>query len=212
MPSSSRRDWLEYEGVEPPKKEKSSTVYFVGCTTSFSSVLMPIAHAVTSILEAAGEDWMMLPDEWCCGSPLIFAGQTERLRDFVLKNIRAIEATGAKQVVFNCPSCYRRFKEEYPKILGRKLPFALKHIVELANDYVKAGRLRPAQQLEETVTYHDPCELTILLGVCEEPRELLTQYATRIVEMPENRINGYCCGAGGLLKAIDAENHYRKSS
>jgi heterodisulfide reductase subunit D len=205
MPSSSRRDWLEYEEVEPPNKDNAETVYFVGCTTSYSSLLMPIAHAVTSILEAAGEDWMMLPDEWCCGSPLKFAGQTERLRDFVLKNIRAIEATGAKQVVFNCPSCYRRFKEDYPKILGRKLPFALKHIVELANEHVKAGRLRPAQQLEETVTYHDPCELTRLLGVCEEPRELLAQYATRIVEMPETRMDGYCCGAGGLLKAIDAE-------
>jgi heterodisulfide reductase subunit D len=205
MPHTARREWLEYEEVEAPQKEKADVLYFVGCTTSYSGILMPIANAVTSILDAAGEDWTMLEDEWCCGSPLKFAGQTEKFHDYVTKNVESIEATGAKLVVFSCPACYRRFKQEYHKALGKPLSFDLKHIVELANDYVKEGRIKPVEKLSETITYHDPCELTRLLGLIDEPRALLDAFAINVVELPENKVDGFCCGAGGLLKAIDAD-------
>lgn len=205
MPHTSRREWLEYEGVTAPITETADVVYFVGCTTSYSGLLMPIATAVSSLLEAAGEKWMLLDDEWCCGSPLKFAGQIEQYKDFVAKNVEAIEATTAKRVVVNCPSCYRRFKEDYPRILGRPLGFELVHIVELVNEYVKDGRLKPTSKLEATVTYHDPCELSRLIGVYNEPRNLLSEWVTSFVEMPENKVNARCCGAGGMFKAIDPE-------
>jgi heterodisulfide reductase subunit D len=205
MPHAARLEWLEYEEVEAPKNEKADILYFVGCTTSYSGILMPIAHAVTTILDAAGEDWTLLKDEWCCGSPLKFAGQTEKFHDFVMKNIKDIEATGARLVVFSCPACYRRFKQEYHKVLGKPLSFELKHIVELVNDYIKEGKLKPFEKLDETITYHDPCELSRLLGLYDEPREILNAFTTNVVELPENKDNGFCCGAGGLLKAIDAD-------
>jgi heterodisulfide reductase subunit D len=205
MPHALRREWLYYEIVEAPQKEKADVVYFVGCTTSYSGILNPIAHAVTSILYSADEDWMMLKDEWCCGSPLKFAGQTEKYKDFVAQNVEAIEATNAKRVVFNCPSCYRRFKEDYPKILGRPLRFELVHIIELIDEYVNEGRIKPAQKLEATVTYHDPCELSRLLGKYEEPRRLLTDFVTTFIEMPENKVNARCCGAGGMFAAINTD-------
>ena len=205
MPHASRREWLDYEDVEAPKKEKADVLYFIGCTTSYSGILNPISHAVTSILDAAGEDWTLLKDEWCCGSPLKFAGQTEKFHDFVMKNIKDIEATGARLVVFSCPACYRRFKQEYHKVLGKPLSFELKHIVELVNDYIKEGKLKPVEKLDETITYHDPCELSRLLGLYDEPREILNAFTTNVVELPENKDNGFCCGAGGLLKAIDAD-------
>jgi heterodisulfide reductase subunit D len=209
MPHASRLDWLEYEEVEAPEKEKADVVYFVGCTTSYSGILNPIAHAVTSILDAAGEDWTLLKDEWCCGSPLKFAGQTEKYEDFVANNVEVIEATNAKRVVFNCPSCYRRFKEDYPKVLGRPLRFELVHINELVDEYVEEGRLKPPQKLEATVTYHDPCELSRLLGKYEAPRRLLNNFVTTFIEMPENKVNARCCGAGGLFAAMDTETSHR---
>ena len=205
MPHDSRREWLDYEDVEAPKKEKADVLYFIGCTTSYSGILNPIAHAVTSILTAAGEDWTMLKDEWCCGSPLKFAGQTEKYKDFVTHNVEVIESTNAKRVVFNCPSCYRRFIEDYPKILGRPLGFESVHITELVEEYVKDGRIKPTQKLETTVTYHDPCELSRLSGKYNEPRSLLDKFVTTFVEMPENKVNARCCGAGGLFAAIDPD-------
>jgi heterodisulfide reductase subunit D len=205
MPHASRLEWLDYEEVEAPEKEKADVVYFIGCTTSYSGILNPIAHAVTSILDAAGEDWTLLKDEWCCGSPLKFAGQTEKYKDFVTHNVEVIESTNAKRVVFNCPSCYRRFKEDYPKLLGRQLRFELVHIAELVDEYIKDGRIKPPQQLEATVTYHDPCELSRLLGKYEVPRSLLNKFVTTFIEMPENKVNARCCGAGGLLAAIDTD-------
>ena len=205
LPNSSRREWLEFEQVEAPKKEKADTVYFVGCTTSYSGILTPIAHAVTSIMDAVGEDWTLLDEEWCCGSPLRFAGTTGRYREFVAKHVEAIEALDAKRVVVNCPSCYRRLKYDYPRIIGRPLRFHVIHFVELVDEYVKEDRLTPVQKLEATVTYHDPCELSRLSGIYDEPRRLLTKFVTNFVEMPENKVNTRCCGAGGLLKTVNPE-------
>jgi heterodisulfide reductase subunit D len=205
MPHTARKEWIEYEEVEAPKKEKAETVYFVGCVTSYSGLMMSIAHAVASILDASGEDWMLLNEELCCGSPLRFAGTTEKYKEIAKKNIEAIEATGAKRVVFNCPSCYRRFKQDYPELIGRNPRFQSLHIIELIDQYVKEGRLKPNEKLKETITYHDPCELTRLLGIIDEPRRLLNAFAINFVELPENKVNCRCCGQGGLLGATDPE-------
>jgi heterodisulfide reductase subunit D len=205
MPKSARKEWLEYEEVEDPTKEKAEMVYFVGCVTSYSGMMMSVAHAVASILNEAGEDWTLLNEEWCCGSPLRFAGTTEQYKEFAEKNVEAIEATGAKRVVFNCPSCYRRFVQDYPELIGRKLGFQPIHIVELVDQYVKEGRFKPNEKLKETITYHDPCELTRLLDIVDEPRRVINAFASNFVEMSENKVNCRCCGQGGLLGATDPE-------
>jgi Fe-S oxidoreductase len=138
--------------------------------------------------------------------PLKFGGGTEHLREFVAHNVDKIEASGAKRVVFSCPGCYRMFKQEYPKILGRPLKFSMMHIAELANEYIKSGRLSLKDKLKEKITYHDPCELARLLGVIDEPRNALAETSTSLLELPENKINTHCCGGGGLYKGVDTEN------
>jgi heterodisulfide reductase subunit D len=187
-------------------KETADTIYFVGCTPSYTPTLRPVARAVATILNSAGEDWTILDDEWCCAIPQKFGGGTETLPDFVAHNVEAIESTGAKKVVFNCPGCYRMFKQEYPKVLGRPLKFSTIHITELVCDYITTGRLRFKEKLKEKITYHDPCELARLLGVIEAPRSVLEELSASFVELPENKLNTRCCGSGGLYKAIDLKN------
>jgi Fe-S oxidoreductase len=39
------------------------------------------------------------------------------------------------------------------------------------------------------------------MGVYEEPRKILEEIGVKIVEMPRNRENAWCCGAGGGVKS-----------
>lgn len=202
-PHAQRKNWAR--GLNVPEKS-AETFYFVGCVISYTPTLRGAATGVSKILNTVKEDWAMLGEEWCCGVPLKFGGDIERLKEFASHNVEMIESSGAKKVVFSCPGCYRMFKQVYPKVLGRPLKFSALHIIELVDNYMKTGRLSLKGKLEEKITYHDPCELARLLGITEQPRSVLTGLSTAFLELPENKLNTHCCGGGGLYKAVDTNN------
>ena len=59
---------------------------------------------------------------------------------------------------------------------------------------------------DKRVTYHDPCDLGRHCGIYEEPRETIKKFASNYVEMPSNRENALCCGAGGGVRGAFAKN------
>ncbi len=52
------------------------------------------------------------------------------------------------------------------------------------------------------VTYHDPRRLGRLWGFYDEPRETLRTSGVTVNEMPENRENALCCGAGAAVRSV----------
>jgi heterodisulfide reductase subunit D len=168
--------------------------------------MKPAAKAMASILTAAGENWTLLDNEVCCGVPMKFSGGTKDLEELMDANIKAIEATGARKIVFSCPGCYRMFKQEYAKLLGPRVK--LLHGVELVDDYIRSGKIKLAEKLKERITYHDPCELSRLAGVIDEPRRVFASITNGFVELPENKFNVACCGGGGLYKAVDLDKSF----
>jgi len=177
------------------KQKKAETVYFVGCTTSLARTR--IARANYDIMERASLDFTLLENEKCCGFPLLSAGQTELAKTFATRDVEEIEKVGAKRVIFSCPGCYRMFKKEYPRLVGR-LPFEAVHTTELYEELLDREKLPLRKQLSSTVTYHDPCHLGRHMGVYESPRKILEHIqGLRVNEMTRNREHAYCCGAGG---------------
>jgi len=104
--------------------------------------------------------------------------------------------------VFNCPGCQRAFRDDWPKITGRGAPFESLHAVEvladrLARQELTLERFRP----KTVVTYHDPCVLGRWMHIYEAPRRLLSAIpGIEFKEMPRNRRDAYCCGAGGMIR------------
>jgi Fe-S oxidoreductase len=144
-----------------------------------------------------------MAEEWCCGHPLGVGGATEGYREIAEHNVRVVENMRAKIVVSGCPGCCLAFREEYPRVLGRKPNFEVIHFTQLLDRYINEGKIR-IPKLHATATYHDPCELGRLGGVLEEPRRVLGSFIENFIEPKESGRIGRCCGAGGLLKATNS--------
>ncbi len=185
--------------------EKAETVYYMGCTEPYR--LPELAKKMVQILDASGVDYTVIhPDEWCCGSVAIRTGFLKIAKELAEHNVAAIEKTGAKNVVIHCAGCYKTFKEDYPEILGKELPFKVYHGTEFFLDLVNQGKLNLTKPVEMKVTYHDPCHLGRATEIYDPPRELIKKIpGIEFVEMKRNRENAWCCGAGGGVKAAFPE-------
>ena len=71
------------------------------------------------------------------------------------------------------------------------------HHTQLINELVAAGKLVLKGDSAGKLTFHDPCYLGRQNGVVEEPRQVLTQAGSSLVEMPRHGRKSFCCGAGG---------------
>jgi Fe-S oxidoreductase len=97
--------------------------------------------------------------------------------------------------VVQCPHCLNTLKNELPQFGGH---YEVVHHTQLFADLVRDGRLRPGRaEGLGAVTFHDPCYLARWNEESEAPRDLLRAAGVSLVEMPRNRQQGYCCGAGG---------------
>jgi heterodisulfide reductase subunit D len=198
-----RSDWVE-DLRNPPDhgylKERAEVVYFTGCVASYFPMAQQIPLALAGVFDAAQVDFTLLAEEeWCCGFPLLGAGLRDHLEDLVKHNIAAVQAKGARQVVFACPSCFQMWREYYPH------EFEIYHVTQYIHQLITSGQLA-LNQLDLTVTYHDPCDLGRGSREYDAPRQVINAIpGVKLVEPAHNREHCLCCGGGGNLEMIDSK-------
>ena len=199
-------DSLEDEAYKQHVGRPGKVLYFTGCSGSLYPQVYGIPQAFVQILEKAGEDYTLLgAKESCCGFPLIAAGEPRKVKDQMMKNLEQIAHLGVDTVVTTCPSCYHTWRDTYPEILGKENSFKVMHSSQLIAQYIREGKLE-LHELNESVTYHDPCDLGRNSGVYDEPRFVLNAIpGLNFTEMNETRETSNCCGGGGNLEAVNAE-------
>jgi heterodisulfide reductase subunit D len=100
--------------------------------------------------------------------PAAGRGQARRaLEEIKAHNLEKVAATGAKQVVFACPSCYPHLAASPTAANVEQL-----HASQLLHRMVTGGQLK-FKETKLKVTYHDPCDLGRNSGVYDEPREVI---------------------------------------
>lgn len=202
-----RAMWVEFMDDPPDdefQKEKAEVVYFVGCVSSFSPAVQKIPEEFCQILEKAGVDFTILGEnEWCCGFPMLSGGILEGARELREHNIAAVRETGAKTVVFSCPSCFHTWSHEYAADIG---DVRLVHATQFLEELIDTGKLELSKKLSGTVTYHDPCDLGRASGVYSAPRRVIQSIpGLKFVELPEADRKSLCCGGGGDVEMYDSE-------
>jgi heterodisulfide reductase subunit D len=194
------------EGID--RQAGAETVYFVGCVSAMFPMSYGIPQSFTSLLQKARLRFTTLgSSEWCCGFPLMMAGQLAQARELMAHNRGEVRSLGARRLVMTCPSCYHMWKHVYPEELGEPLGFEVLTASQLVRDLLREGSLRFGEPKRAgIVTYHDPCDLGRKGGQYEEPREVLRSVpGFTFTEMENSREHALCCGGGGDLETFSPE-------
>ena len=164
------------------------------------------------IFDAAGAKWTLSKFE--AANYGFFLGDPAKAKLIADRFMNEAKALGVKEVVITeCGHAYRVAEMFYEAWAKEKMPFKVRHILEVIDEYIKDGRIAvDPKAITERVTYHDPCQIGRNGGIYEQPRDIVKAIAPDFADMTPNRETQWCCGGGGGIVAMEEFNDVRIKS
>jgi Fe-S oxidoreductase len=185
---------LDFE-VPDARKQPVDVLWFVGDYASFDPRSQRVTRTLARVLHEAGVDFGILYDgERNSGNDVRRVGEEGLFEMLAEENIQTLSGCEFSRIVTTDPHSLNTLRNEYPELGGS---WTVLHHTALLLELIDAGRLELGRPLGHTVTYHDPCHLARMNRETDAPRQLLERLGCTLVEMPRNRDNTFCCGAGG---------------
>jgi Fe-S oxidoreductase/nitrate reductase gamma subunit len=185
---------LDFE-VPDARKQPVDVLWFVGDYASFDPRSQQVSRSIARLYRAAGVDFGILYDgERNAGNDVRRVGEEGLWEALAEENIGTLDAAQFTRIVTSDPHSLNTLRNEYPDLGG---VYDVAHHTTFLLELIESGRLDIAGRLSYTVTYHDPCYLGRHNDEYEAPRRILELLGCTLVEMPRNRDNSFCCGAGG---------------
>lgn len=188
--------------VNNPKKK---VAVFIGCMGNYS--YLNIGDSLISILKKLDIDVFIPKKQKCCSAPAYFTGDFDTVDYLVKYNIEYFEKwiDTVDAVIIPEATCsaminidwvhylhdQKEWQERAKKIVS-KVHMATKWLYNETN--IMEVLAKNGKNIDDLVTYHDPCHAKKMQGVYKEPRELIKQNYT-IQEMSDSN---RCCGFGGV--------------
>ena len=171
------------------------------------------ADGARRLLEAAGANVDVPPDQHCCGLPAFDAGDHDTARTMAKQTIQALEGRG-RDIVTPAPSCVVSMRQHWPRLfdddpswLARAAAVA-DRVHDLA-DYLQGparlpdGCLSPAADVHQPYAVHRFCQATNLMGQGDAVPNLVARLTgSDPSHLEEDTV---CCGFGGLTSIAAPE-------
>ena len=181
--------------IKDIRKEPAEFLWFVGDYASFDARVQDITRLVARILKQAGVDYGILYEgEKNSGNDVRRVGEEGLFEQLAEQNIAAMSKCNFRRVITTDPHTLNALKNEYPDYGGK---WDTVHYTRLVAQLLDEGKLKLGQKLDYRVTFHDPCYLGRYNKGFNPPRAIVQATGCEFVEMPRNKENSYCCGAGG---------------
>ena len=178
---------LLFDRPAPIRREGTVPLY-LGCLYQSRPVE---ARTIISVLERCGIDPLVV-EETCCGYFAEATGFAPEFKRIQQKFRDAYGSQADEEILTLCPTCAVTLQEQY----GLNVKHAIVAVAE------RIDRLNP-RQLQLKTTYHDPCHLGRMMGIFDEPRDILRALGVVLLEMEHNRTYSTCCGGGGGVGDTD---------
>jgi Fe-S oxidoreductase len=193
----SRARWtaqLDFE-VKDVRTGRADLLWFVGDYASFDPRNQAATRALARLLHRADIDFALLWDaERTGGCDVRRAGEEGLWRSLAEENIKTLASCDFGRIFSSDPHTFHTLKNEYPDLGGS---WSVLHHSELLLELLETQTITPQRKLNYRITYHDPCMLGRYNSVYDAPRKVLRAVGCELMEMPRNRDNSFCCGAGG---------------
>ena len=228
-PPDERAAWaddLDFE-LTDAREDDVEYLWYVGDYPSYDERNKQVARSLAKILEHADIEYgILFEDEKYDGNDIRRLGEEFLYVDLAGHHVECFEDVDPEKIVCTDPHSYNTFKNEYPEVdydefaaeplmgfdydgeWNQDGETEVLHWTQAVEELVGDGRLGlSGDELDYTVTYHDPCHLGRYNDEYEAPRELIRATGATLSEMPRNRNESFCCGGGGggLWMDIDEE-------
>jgi Fe-S oxidoreductase len=192
-----RSKWCSQLGDRTFSAGNCDYLFFVGCAGAFDTRSKQVTVALATLFDAAGIRWGILgKEEPCCGDSLRRLGNEYVFDRMTKQNVELFRARGVKKIITQCPHCFTTVQNDYRQY---GLEMEVVHHSQLLAELLADGRLKPPQTADfGRLVFHDSCYLGRHNDIYEPPRQVIraaTGHAPQ--ELPRQKENGFCCGAGG---------------
>ena len=152
---------------------------------------------IAKILNAIKADWTLCSDGFEASNIGFINGDLPLQEKMTMKLIETAKRIGAKTLILpECGHAYGAARWEAARWYGGPVPVNVLHMTEFLGDLVKSGKIK-LKEVDDTASFHDPCQLVRRGGVTKAPREIMEALGLDLIEMEDSGSFGWCCGGGG---------------
>lgn len=207
LPSLYKKSFLNsYEEKIEAKGSNKKVAIFIGCLANYN--YKSIGDSLIKILKELNIQTFIPKKQLCCSAPAYFTGDMSSVEYLTKKNIKYFETfiDDYDAIIIPEATCSAMIKEDWERFFkNHNMPEwekRAKKIVDktfMATDWLYKNTnlkeiLKEKNQIEELITYHDPCHARKVQGIYKEPRDLISKNYPLVEMSDPNR----CCGFGGV--------------